>query len=166
MLPRSEQDPALPHLPPRASPARSVLSARLTRCQNNPETPNPEPAAGSHVPGQHGAWVRPLHQGTGAGCGPRGFCYFNFCCRLACLPENSCRERLARAARSIASFQRHGGERSWAPSHHGYPGMGEVCRLWGRVPAPFMEEKAATSGLCCWMSPSPSHQREKSIRKN
>ena len=87
--------------------------------------------------------VHTCRHGTKRGCGPfakepgqdtalgGAFAILIFPAGLPACLKIADASGLARAARSIASLQRHGGERIWATSHHGYPGWGEVCRLRG-----------------------------------
>lgn len=65
------------------------------------------------------------------------FAILIFLAGLPACPKIAAASGLARAARSIASLQRHGGERIWAMSHHGYPGRAEVCGLRGEGAGPF-----------------------------
>lgn len=101
----------------------------------------------------------PLCQGIGAGYGPGAA--FAILILPACMPKNS--ERAGpggaehrRASPSIAEHRQPRPPKAFGlrltmatRAVKKYFGSG------GRVPAPFTAEKAATSGLCCWMSPSP-----------
>lgn len=135
-----------------AGPSPSHLPIGCSEHPNHPTGSSPCPTQPLlRVPG---AQVHPSIPVLGRDAAP-GLCYFHVPCWSAqSQPEIAGVSTLARER--IGSQHRRGsGERIWATSHHGYPGQGEVCRLGGRVLAPFREEKAATSGLCCWMSQSP-----------
>lgn len=138
----------VPH--PSTVPFRTAASG--TSPAQLPLSPHPKAAARCGLCGNAGA-------GRGARSCPRGFailfCFFSL---------GSPSPEIAAGEAGTEQRQRSGKARpeltmATQPRRR-HLGCG------GEMPAPFMPQKAATSGLCCWMSPSPSHRREKSIRKN
>lgn len=146
------------HFP--ASPGASGISPFQPPLPAAHPKPHPEPAAAPACWDSRERGRSPRAGEGGHDAAPRGFAIF----LRQPASRNSCGSGWHGRHGAAPAARRPGKAR--AAALHGYPAPAQAFGLRGEMPAPFMPEKAATSGLCCWMSPSPSHRREKSIRKN